>query len=323
MRWLKQNWMLKVFALVITFALWYGAKQASVTTVQRVFEVGLGLRGQAPNVVLVTELPEVDVIVEGRQDRLDEIDLSDLRAYVDVSGKKSGKHKLKVHTVLANPEGSGMLSLSARPAEVELELDHMTSKRFPIAIELTDPPPPGYIWGPMTVTPQSVTASGTSSEVSGVSKVQLVVEGQIDLASLSGAEYEGEYPVRAVDSEGAALPAVKLSVTKAKLGFKLTRAPSRGRLLVSPKIASVPQPPYQIVKVTVSPQWVTAQGSPSVLTGAVAETEPIDLSNARGTVTREIRLLSIQGVRFEGSGKVRVTIEIAKEEDSAPPEGGG
>lgn len=320
MKWLRQNLQLKILALIITVGLWYGAKQASVNTVQRAFSVELGIRGQASNVVVVSELPKVNVIVEGRANMVDEVTAANLRAYVDISGLKSGTHELKVHASVIGTQHAPMLSVGARPPEIELELDYLTNKKFAVGAEFTDPPPPGYIYGPASIVPPSVTVSGTSTRVSKVAAVQLDTEGKIDLGSVPGRAYQGEFAVRALDSRGAVVSGVNFSVTKVQLSFTLTKAPSRGSLLVSAKIAALPEPPYKVVKVTVSPRWVTAQGSPSALTGAVAQTEPIDLSDARETVTREVRLAPTQGLRFEGSGRVRVTIEIEREEEP-PPEG--
>jgi YbbR domain-containing protein len=323
MKWLRQNLQLKLLAIVITVGLWYMAQRASLTTVQRGYLVDLGIRGQASDVVVLNELPKVNVIVEGRGDMVDEVVAQNLRAYVDVSGVKTGKHQFRVHALVAGTEHAAMLAVSAKPSSVEIELDYTTSKRFPTTVELAEPPPPGYVYGPLTTDPQSVIVSGTSMQIARVAAVVVQTEDRIKLPGPGETAYEGMFALQAVDKSGAQVASVKLSEKEAWLRFQIMRAPSRASLVVTPKITAPPEYPYRIAKVTVSPASVVAHGSPAALSRAVAETEPIDLSSAKETLTRDVRLRPIEGVAFERPSRVKVTIEIVKEQEPSPPEGGG
>ena len=123
-----EDWVLKLVALAITLALWFGVTGLSTPTTQRLTSIPLSLRYS--NNIEVTHAPieEVDLVVTGDKRKLAQINKNDLIVSIDISDVMPGDRILNL-----TPETIFPLSL---PTGVRL--DEIQPRGIPVRIEAVE-----------------------------------------------------------------------------------------------------------------------------------------------------------------------------------------
>src|SRR5829696_10080665 len=80
-----EDWVMKVVALAITLALWFGVTGLSTPTTQRLPSVPLSLRFSNNIEVTNTPIQEVTLVVTGDRRRLAQINKNDVIVSMDIS----------------------------------------------------------------------------------------------------------------------------------------------------------------------------------------------------------------------------------------------
>jgi len=86
---------------------------------------------------------------------------------------------------------------------------------------------------------------------------------------------------------------------------------------VVPQLTGSPEPGYRVARVSVEPPTVEVRGPRSEVAGQQdVQTSPIDISGARGPITRRAELIPAPGaVRLTKRRSVDVTVEVREERD--------
>lgn len=122
-----EDWAMKLVALAITLALWFGVTGLSKPTTQRLTSIPLSLR--FPNNIEVTNATpeEVDLVVTGDSRKLAQINKNDLIVSVDISDVPPGDrviHLLPGNVAVSLPTG--------------IRLDEVQPRSFPVRIETVE-----------------------------------------------------------------------------------------------------------------------------------------------------------------------------------------
>jgi len=85
---------------------------------------------------------------------------------------------------------------------------------------------------------------------------------------------------------------------------------------VSPRFNGDPAAGFRIVRVEITPAWVTVEGARSVVDPlTLLATDPVDVTGARRTLLRETKLnLLGRNLRVDGQGSIQVKVHFARQD---------
>ncbi len=160
---LTRNRAIKFFSLLLALTLWFfvmGEKKAEFSFA----DVPVELINKPPDMVVTKQSPgSVNLRVSGSRSLLATMSSSSLKAVMDLEGAKPGK------MVFSDPGESvklpnGTKITSITPAEVELTIEMLTSKRVPVTVDLQGEPASGYVVQGVSVDPPFVEVTVGESE---------------------------------------------------------------------------------------------------------------------------------------------------------------
>lgn len=322
MKLLRSNPHLKVAAIGAALVFWYLASENAVQTRIKDFEAQVQLRSLAPEVVLLSELPSVSVSVSGSIEDVEDVRPSGVSVYADAEGLAAGQHEVKVEVAPSRALKDRQLRFSVTPRTIRLRLDVREEREFSVQCLVRAVAPEGMVIAPPVVEPPSVTVTGNASEVNSVVRAVVTAE-NAPQGARPGAQIRETLRVQLLNSNGEAVEGLEAAPQNVDVTLTLEESRTDKILLVSPRISGNPPYPYRVVEVTVSPDTVRASGARSVLMRtSVVQTEPVDVSNLRDVVTRDVSLEALPGVLFHTSGPFRVTVKVERpeeEETETPP----
>ncbi|HEV7376870.1 MAG TPA: CdaR family protein [Pyrinomonadaceae bacterium] len=245
-RWLRQIFVedlgLKVLALLISLALWYGVTgQRSPTTI-RVPRVPLNFRLPGDTEISNEPRTEVEVTMTGSKRALDTINVRDLIVNVDVSDLKPGEYQLQLtpeRVTMGLPDGVHYGDI--QPNNVLLRLETRVERELEVEVRHAGDVPAGYELKSIVAVPEKVKVRGPASHVNGLQKVPT------QIISLEGHKENFTLPQAAIEIddkkvdliEGAVLVRVEIGerpITKMFTNVSVQALPG---LQASPGIAAV------------------------------------------------------------------------------------
>jgi hypothetical protein len=176
-RWLREIFIedlgLKILALVIAVALWYGVTGQRTPTTIRVPRVPLNFR--LPNDTEISNDPrmEVEVTLTGNKRDLDALNVRDLMANVDVSDLKPGEHYVQLtpeRVTMGLPDGVRFGDV--QPNNVLLKLEPRVERELEVEVRRSGNVPEGYDLRGVTAVPDKVKVRGPASHVNALQSVQ-------------------------------------------------------------------------------------------------------------------------------------------------------
>lgn len=263
---IRNNKILMVFSLLISFGLWIWVSVEKSPIVQKVISdvpVNIELSGSVPEQLNLQIFGDtnfkVDVTVSGKKYVLASIDKDDIvisavTNYVDSSGKKTLQLK---YSVAGGSEDFDIIALSS--TYIEVYFDIFKQVELPLQAEFTNDInsllPEDCILGDIVFSQQTVTVSGPASEINRINKVvanvnlteqlekNTTVVPEIQIITEDGSKLE----YSAIDSESSeditmSIPVLKKVTLPASVTFK--NAPANFAL--------------DTLEYTVSPKTITA-----------------------------------------------------------------
>jgi YbbR domain-containing protein len=152
---LTRNRAIKFFSLLLALTLWFfvmGEKKAEFSFA----DVPVEFINKPPDMVVTKQSPRsVNLRVSGSRSLLATMSSNSLKAVMDLEGAKPGKMVFSdLSEAVMLPNGTKITSIS--PAEVELTIEALTSKRVPVTVDLQGDPASGYVVQGVSVDPPFV-----------------------------------------------------------------------------------------------------------------------------------------------------------------------
>lgn len=194
----KNEWTLKIFALLIAIILWTYVMSEVDPRISENFNVEVRFLNESSLerqglVVLEPENATVRVRVSGRRSEIIKIKESDILAQVDLSGYSEGKVKVPVYV-----QAPGSVTIDDySPREILITFDRIITREMPVTVETTGQVPEGVVLGTPEVKPQYVAIEGPRTWLNSVWKVIATVD-----VSQSTNDINVTRPIRIVDDEG-------------------------------------------------------------------------------------------------------------------------
>ena len=167
-----EDWVMKVVALAITLALWFGVTGLSKPTTQRLTSIPLSVRYSSNIEVTNSPIQEVNLVVSGDSRRLAQINENDLVASIDISDVPPGDRVIPLtpETVgVSFPTGVRLDEVQPRSMAVRIEA--VEEKEVPVKVESFGEMPNGYEVYAETVNPTKVRVRGPSGFIRALESV--------------------------------------------------------------------------------------------------------------------------------------------------------
>ena len=306
---IRHNWKYKLLALAVALIVWTYVNSERNPQSRQTFTVPVKAVNATRGYMAQLETPKVSVKVEGLKTSVDSVAKEDVEAQVDLHGLRPGKKiietMLPVEVRLPRVADSG-LDVTPTPPRIKVRLEMVANKRMPVEVSFSSEPPPGYSYSSPLLTPDTVTVSGSITQLARVSKAILTLSGDS-----TGSTTDDYYDVTPIDADGNVVAGVSAQPGKVRAKLEMIEAPATKVAIVSPVFSGQPKFPAKVTKYTVTPSSVTLEGKPSALGGISAiSTEKVVLEGVDAIVTRDVALRVPRGVRAVGTKTVRVTVYI-------------
>ncbi len=175
-----EDWAMKLIALLITLALWFGVTGLSTPTTKRI-PVPLNLN-IASNAQIVNVPPhEVTIEISGDKRKVEQINPSELAASLDLTDMPPGDSvvsltpdNIKINGTL--PQGIRLVEIVPRSIAVNLEA--VEEKEINVQVETTGKPAAGYEIYYKSAIPPTIRVRGPASVVN---KLEFIQTDQIDI----------------------------------------------------------------------------------------------------------------------------------------------
>jgi YbbR domain-containing protein len=311
LRWLFTNIGTLLLALILAVVVWISAVTASNPNVERTRTVPLDIIGLDADMLIVGNVPtQVRVTLEAPSSVMDSMNAAEnaVQAWVDLAGLDSGTHDLRVQ-VQVNPAFRPVRQGPVIPELVEVTLESLLTRTFPVKIDVTGEPAVGYQKGRLVTEPSSVTVSGAASLVSQIEQVGA----GLDISGVTET-IERNVSLVAVDQQGEAVSGVNITPTEVSVTQPIFLQGGYRNVIVRVETVGQPADGYKLTNITVSPLNVVVFSSDPQLVNDLpgyVETEPVDLSGAIDDIDTYVSIVVPEGVSMVGNQFVLVQVSIA------------
>ncbi len=311
LRWLFTNIGTLLLALILAVVVWISAVTASNPNVERTRTVPLDIIGLDADMLIVGNVPtQVRVTLEAPSSVMDSMNAAEnaVQAWVDLAGLDPGTHDLRVQ-VQVNPAFRPVRQGPVIPELVEVTLEPLLTRSFPVKIDVTGEPAVGYQKGRLVTEPSSVTVSGAASLVSQIEQVGAA----LDISGVTET-IERNVSLVAVDQQGEAVSGVNITPTETSVTQPIFLQGGYRNVIVRVETVGQPADGYKLTNITVSPLNVVVFSSDPQLVNDLpgyVETEPVDLSGAVDDIDTYVSIVVPEGVSMVGNQFVLVQVSIA------------
>jgi YbbR domain-containing protein len=308
-----------LLALILAFTLWVFVSYTQNPDRSIAYEnIPVDIEGLAPGLIVIdkeglprAQRPEVDLTVLADDETLNNVRISDLRPFVDLTGRGPGEHNVPVNVVTTR---SLRLRTAVEPEYLLIRLDQEITQTVALTVETTGVVPFGFEARAPQVTSRgqpltAVTVRGPQGRVTRVAAVRA----RVDIDRLT-ANYNSPRTLEPVDANGQPVAGVTVEPATADILVPIISSVGLKRVPVVPSITGFPASGYVVAGVEVSPLLVTLTGSSGPLDDAEnVLTADVDVTGAAQTFTRTVSLIAPRGtqLRFGEPTEALVTIRIA------------
>ncbi|MCA9831894.1 MAG: CdaR family protein [Dehalococcoidia bacterium] len=312
----RRHWMSAVLSLITALALWTIIQDVDNPRVEGRAPAEGGIEVEAVNLpegYIVESLQTVLVRVEAREGDLDSLRRSDFRAEVDLSrvDPAAGLARVPVKVVSRR---SDVDVLEVIPSSIDVPLTASLKRDVEVKVRILEGPPAGFrvkqVDGhdvPPSIDPPLVTVQGSADLINRVDRVEL----EVSLATAKTRSFTSSGALVVRSTDGNVLQ-VMLSESRASATFSIEEIFTPSAVGLQPRVTGQPEKGYVVTNISVEPSAVEVTGPTAVIEGLQGPLalEPIDVSGAKGNVTKTITIQPPPNVSIERQTAV-VRVEIA------------
>ena len=316
MKWIIRN--IKTFTLAFALAVivWISAVSTSDPTVTRTYpqSIPLEVTGLDPSLVVVGSLPQaVNISLMAPISVWDEMGKQpgELRAIVDLSGKKAGSYTVRVQPqVTFRPAQITSISLQS----VDLVLEEQATSRLPITVLLRGEPATGYKAGTALLDVREAAISGPRSIIQRAVKAQV----QVSISGLRQ-DVQTEQPIVVLDKDNRVLDGISVLPATINVNQPIIQLGGYRDIAVKVNLRGQQAGGYRINNISVFPPIVTVYSQTPALVADMpgfVETEPFNLNGESADINVSIPLVLPAGVEVIGEQTINVQVGISAIEGS-------
>lgn len=308
---IARNLSLAALALALSLSLWLYVTDAENPQEISTFNRAIPIRFvNVPNDLAVANASEANVRIriEASSTDLDGLEQDDFEATVDLGGLDRGTQSVAVE--VSPPNGSINIA-DVTPARIDVTLEDSRTKEVPVRVALIGSPQTGFAAESTQVEPNTATVTGAES------LVQLVdhVVAEVNLTALNVDITDERVELDPRDARGGQISRVTVNPATARVAVAIEQRDFSLEFAVTPSISGEPAPGFNVSSISIDPRVVVVTGPLEVLQSIDAvrgvATSEISIADARDDVTRTVEIVVPEGARLQGTGTVRVNVDIS------------
>jgi YbbR domain-containing protein len=297
-----------LLSLVLAILIWIVAVQANDPIRQEILPVSVQFVGQPPDSVLVepTSLT-VQVRFEGPLSLLTDVTAQDFTAVVDLSNVSLGTPTTV--PIEVQSKKTGLTILFTAPDTVDVTIEKLVSVEIPVVLDIRGSVASGHTQGEALIDPQTITVSGTESQVNSLDSARVTVF----LNNVKETKVETLQPIF-YDRLGRVTSVSNLSLSTNQVTVTIPVSESAGfaEKTIVPNIVGTPAAGYRLLSVQVDPETVLVQGRQTQLNLlSRVQTEPIDITGLAEPTQFQVSLDLPEGISRDSLDPIVVDVDIA------------
>jgi YbbR domain-containing protein len=314
--WFSRNIRTFLLAFFLAGAVWVSAVTSADPDETRSYPmpVSIEIIGQDPGLLITNNFTsEVELVLRAPQSVWKQLteDSKSVRAVVDISNLDAGLHHVPIQVQVSFQP---VLVLSTSMSSLDLELEPLMTKTFPINVDLSGSPAVGYLSQAMQLSAQEVVVSGAESAVRKVNRVSAILD-------ISGVRQnvETELNLIAFDENGIQLNGMNLTPYTIQVTIPVVQLGGYRDLAVKVVVSGRVADGYRLTSILVNPPVVTVFSTDIALIDSLpgyVETTHLDLSGVSADLETHLALNLPEGVSLVGDQNVLVIVGISPIEGS-------
>jgi YbbR domain-containing protein len=266
-KWLNNANVVRIVSLLIGVLLWFivtldekvSGDPSSLRSVQDqwIYNLDIEARGMSEQMRLISMEPsKVNILLRGRIQDLAKVNTRDgeFRIVADLQQASAGANSIPLR---AEGIPSGVEVVYMDPSSIEVTLEQIVTKEFPVRVVLQGSPAEGHLVGEPAVRPDTVSVSAPESELSRISEIHATVD--LDGASET---VRGEYRLTPVTVDGKEVSATVAPET-VQIEVPITLPAKTVPLVI--RVVGTPPEGYSVSRVAQSVREVTVYGPQEAL----------------------------------------------------------
>jgi len=300
-----ENLKYKLIALLMALLLWIYVAQTQNATTEQVYTVPVTSVNLAGELVLTEQNEQIQVRLQGERQLLNSIDATDISVSCDFTGLSVGGHSLSV--MASAPARTKVVSVS--PQEITVRLEETESRTFTVDAKVTGKvESEAYQLLEPVVSPRNIVIYGPGSYLDSITQVfvlPVIPSGQIS-------SFSAQMPINVNSSLGSQIVSqLELVPSTAEVFVPIVTDESSKLVAIDINTAGSPASGYQLSRIVLEPTFFEVYGNQAELqTLNYLKTDVIDISGARGKITRDVAVSVPDGMSLSAENKVSVVLYL-------------
>ncbi len=316
LRWLAKNFGTLLTAIILAVIVWVSAVIASDPNQEQALArpVPIDIVGQNPSLQIMGDTTAtVTLVLQAPASVWTQLnkDPGLVTARVDLSNLGPGAHAVPVQVQIT---AHLVRLINQVPTQLNITLDSIASKVFPVDLIITGNPLIGYQAQTPLVNPTQVSVSGPESLLARVKQVRVTM----DITNINQTLIRDQLPVL-LDAEGQVVNGLTISPETVTVTQPITLLGGYRYLIVRAVSTGQVSSGYQVTDIFVTPVGVVVFSSNPELVNNLpgyVETQPIDLTGKATDFESLVDLNLPTGISVVGDTKVLVQVSVAPIETS-------
>lgn len=296
-----------ILSLFLGILIWANAIRAGDPEDNSQFTLPLNVIREPNQIILNRSVESVQVDLTAPRSALNELDISKLEAYIDLTDQPNGENE---YEVLLRPDLPGINAIKIFPDVVTIDADHTSTRIISVTVDLRGTAARGFERGEPVVEPSTVTVTGPERVVNQLNEIKTTV-------FLEDNREPVEFSPRLVlyDKQGNIVSPTGSNLTfdndRLIVSVPVVQSDGFVDITLSPQLIGDPARGYRLTGVTVEPRKILVQvPTDSVDNLRFIETSEFDISGLRETTTVPVDLLLPDGVVLDQPQNVKITVSV-------------
>ena len=234
------------------------------------------------------------------------------KAIIDVTGLEAGTHQVPIDVQVGI---SPIRIVSYNPSVATVTIEQYETRDFPVTVDETGDIPTAFRAGTPVLSQDTVSITGTVSQLDTISKVSVELERNNDTETI-----ERNLQVNAWTEDGRAVRDVTIQPDKLKVTQEIKMRGGYRILSVKLAVQGEIAQGYRVDNLSVEPGFVTVYSADKELLNSLnsyIETETVMLSEINSSTNRKVSLNVPEGVTLVGESTVTMNVTISAIEGTA------
>jgi YbbR domain-containing protein len=163
------NWHIKLISIGLAFILWIYVE--NIKEIEHSYPVPVEIRNIPDEYLVSNDLPiHINVILKGNERNLQQIEDSNIKAYVDIKNSTESDRR-GIVKIDKNSIPSRVSIKEITPRVVEIKIEKIRIKIVKVIPVIVEEPPEGYLFQDVVIEPEQVKIKGPESQVAEIDSI--------------------------------------------------------------------------------------------------------------------------------------------------------